>query len=94
MSGGSTLALMNLIDNPLMTDAAEALYLDKLFLEAGATLDLGGLNLYYCGGRIDPSATIVGGTVTFVPEPALVWWSVLVWCYGCRRFASRRGLAA
>jgi RHS repeat-associated protein len=45
---------------------AEAVYADQLSLGAGATLDLNGRNLYVRSDQIDPTATVLGGTVTVV----------------------------
>ncbi len=49
--------------------AAEAQYVKRLRVGAGSTLDLGGLNLYYLTGSLDPGATIFtgGGSLTWVP---------------------------
>jgi hypothetical protein len=53
----------------------EALYVGDLILEAGATLDLNGFNLYVRNSFINNGGTILGGVVTVsaVPIPAAAW---------------------
>ena len=73
--GGDTgigqLQLVDLFDNRPDWTGDEALYVDKLILGAGSTLDLNSLNLYYetftdLGGTV----LLNGGSMTEVPEPA------------------------
>ena len=42
----------------------------NLVVGPGSTLDLNGLELYYVSAQIDPNATIIGGRLTQIPEPA------------------------
>ena len=54
----------------------EALYVGNLILEAGATLDLAGYNLYVLNDFFDNGGTVLNGTVTVasaVPLPAAVY---------------------
>ncbi|MHB9044657.1 MAG: PEP-CTERM sorting domain-containing protein [Pirellulales bacterium] len=64
--------LVDLVDNETALPDKEALYVKSLSLGASAYLDLGGLNLYYLGGSIDPTATVVpgGGSLTRIPALA------------------------
>ncbi len=73
--GGDTFAnltLVNAFDNQTSWTGTDAMYVESLFVRAGSTLDLNGLNLYYINGQIDPDATILlnGGQLVQVPEPA------------------------
>jgi|GEM_PF-2310648 len=61
--------LVDLIDNHPVREGAESLYLHRLDLAAGSSLDLNGLNLYYEEGSIDPGATIMGGAVIQIYGP-------------------------
>jgi len=62
--------LVDNFDNQSGWQGSEALYIYNLNIGAGSYLDLNGLNLYYLSGTIDPGATILGGTLTPIPEPA------------------------
>ncbi len=66
------LQLVNLFDNRPGWEGSEALYVEKLILGAGSTLDLNGLNLYYLNGTFDGAITdsVGNGGVHQVPEPA------------------------
>lgn len=69
--------LVDLIDNAASWEGAEALYLDSLTILAGSTLDLNGLNLYCRQYDLGIGATVMGGQITIVPEPATVSLLVL-----------------
>jgi len=64
-------------DNQPEWDGKEALYVWNLHLGPSSYLDLNGLSLYFVDGAIDPRATVVGGTLTPVPEPSAITLSVL-----------------
>ncbi len=55
------LTLANAVDNTPGWDANEALYVDILQLNAGASIDLGGMSLYYRNGG-DPKKLFFGDT--------------------------------
>lgn len=61
--------LVDSFDNQPGWEGSEALYVYNLNMGTGSYLDLSGLNLYYLNASIDPGATIVGGNITFIPEP-------------------------
>jgi len=52
----------------------EAVYVERLVVEPGCTLDLNGLSLYYVTGGVDPAGTVLlhGGNLIQVPEPTAV----------------------
>ncbi len=67
------LRLVDLFDNQ-PGSGAEAIYVDRLVVEAGSTLDLGGLNLYYREANIAGQVILSGGSLLVaVPEPPTVW---------------------
>jgi len=70
--GIGQLRLVNQHDNWPAWDGPEAAYVHDLVIGSGSYLDLNGLNLYYLHGSIHPDATIVGGTLSVVPEPTTV----------------------
>ncbi len=67
----ANLRLVDLVDNQLEYDGAEALYVDHLHVSPGSILDLGGLSLYYRSANI--LGEILDGTaksiLSTVPEP-------------------------
>jgi hypothetical protein len=67
--GGSTpsrVALVDYFDNGNGGIGNECLYVRKLIVTAGSTLNLSGLNLYYLEAQID--GTVSGGTPTIYPS--------------------------
>ena len=62
--------LVDMVDNHPAWEGAESLYLHRLDVAAGSSFDLNGLSLYYEEGSIDPGATILGGSVMQIYEPA------------------------
>jgi hypothetical protein len=78
--GGTDVGMIRLVDdfdNQPDWDGNEALYVWNLSLGPSSYLDLKGLHLYFVAGAIDPSATVVGGTLTAVPEPSTLLLSML-----------------
>ena len=71
-AGVGQVVLVDTFDNQPGWDGAEALYVRNLVVGPGSTLDLNGLHLYYLTAQIDPDATIVGGGLIQIPEPATV----------------------
>jgi len=69
-TGIGQVQLVDLVDNHPAWEGAESLYLHRLDVAAGSSLDLNGLSLYYEEGSIDPDATILGGSVMQIYEPA------------------------
>ncbi len=70
--GGADIGMLQLVDsfdNQPTWEGSEALYVNNLNIGPGSYLDLNGLNLYYMSGWVDPSATIVNGSLIAVPEP-------------------------
>jgi RHS repeat-associated protein len=65
----TTLQLVDQSDNAPGT-TPEALYVESLIVDRGATLDLNGLHVYARATQID--GTVVGGTVTLVPDSGLI----------------------
>jgi RHS repeat-associated protein len=65
IDGTNFVQLIDLADNAA-GDGSESVYVDRLIVAAGATLDLNGLNLYTRAAQID--GTVVGGTVAHVPD--------------------------
>ncbi len=67
---GTTLQLVDQVDNQLDDDGVEALYVDRLYVEAGSTLDLAGIPLYYRSAII--LGEVIGSAaqmIQVVPEP-------------------------
>jgi hypothetical protein len=87
------LQLIDVFDNHSESDELEAVYVHRLFVGAGSTLDLGDVNLYY--GVADIQGDVVattGAMLALVPEPAsccLIALAVLA-CSWRRRVAGRR----
>lgn len=80
------LKLVDLFDNQLNWEGNEALYVKKLILGEGSSLDLNGLNLYYqaltnLGGTINTN----GGNLVEVPEPSVFVLLVGLLILGLRR---------
>jgi len=69
-AGVGQVLLVDTFDNQPGWEGAEALYVGSLVVGPGSTLDLNGLHLYYLSAQIDPDATILGGSLTQIPEPA------------------------
>lgn len=75
--GGDDVSYMQLVngfDNQTEWSGEECLYVDTLVLNAGSTLDLNGLMIYYRDGSFDPAGTILynGGNLIQVPEPTSI----------------------
>ena len=68
-AGVGQVVLVDTFDNQPGWDGSEALYVRNLVVGPGSTLDLNGLHLYYLSAQIDPNATIIGGSLTQIPEP-------------------------
>jgi len=97
------LRLMDLYGNsgggegPLEFRLPEAVYVHRLVVNAGCTLNLNGYNLYYEEADIAPDAVIVGdlspavrGETAFIPEPsAAAVLAVVAGLAGCGRRAAR-----
>lgn len=90
MLGGAetaALSLVDLIDNQLGSELPNALYVDNLIVNAGSTLNLNGLKLYY------RTATIVGFDsltassfgIQVVPEPTAAYLALLLTAPICLR---------
>ena len=74
------LKLVDTWDNQF-TDQPEALYVDRLVVAAGSTLNLGGLNLYYRESRIEGEVVLSGGAmIAMVPEPATLLLVSMAFC--------------
>ncbi|NOY29282.1 MAG: PEP-CTERM sorting domain-containing protein [Planctomycetes bacterium] len=73
----TTLQLVDLVDNQLDFVGVEALYVDRLVVAPGSTLDLGGISIYYRSARILGevingemlNGAIVSLNAAAVPEP-------------------------
>jgi len=72
----------------------EAVYVERLVVEPGCTLDLNGLNLYYVTGGVDPAGTVLlhGGNLIQVPEPTAAWLLILGGLTFVQQRRRKRGL--
>lgn len=64
--GGADVGQVQLVNNQEHHGTDEALYVNTLNVGPGSYLDLNGINLYYVQGYVDPGATIVNGSPTFL----------------------------
>ena len=69
------LQLVNFYDNQPGWVGQEVLYVEDLYIGPGSHLNLGGINLYYLSGTIDPAAIVEyhGGQLTRIPEPGMAF---------------------
>jgi len=66
-------AQLRLVDTFDNQSGTEAVYVDRLIVAAGSTLDLNGLNLYYREAAIAGQVTMSGGALlAVVPEPTTI----------------------
>jgi PHD/YefM family antitoxin component YafN of YafNO toxin-antitoxin module len=71
-NGGTTFVrLLDASDN-FAGAGAEAIYVDKLIVSTGATLDLNSLHLYANSLQINGTGTVINGTVQLIPFTATV----------------------
>ncbi|MCE5326656.1 MAG: PEP-CTERM sorting domain-containing protein [Planctomycetaceae bacterium] len=61
--------LVNSFDNQPLWSGNEALYVNRLIVGNGSTLDLNGYHIY-CYSYADLGGTVINGEVTALPEPA------------------------
>ena len=66
VAAGSALQLVDQSHNS-SAPQPEAVYANELTLEADTTLDLNGLHLYVRNAFIDPTATVINGSVSILP---------------------------
>jgi hypothetical protein len=90
-SSAGHLRLLDAVDNGNGDGAPGAVYVDQLVVQAGSTLDLGGLNLYYRRSLIEGEINNSGGAmIALVPEPATLWLAFCAIALGSGWTARRR----
>lgn len=65
----STISDLQLVDNFQNSTRIDAVYVDRLIISAGSSLDLNGINLYYRQAEIDGTVNFAGGKLIAVPVP-------------------------
>jgi hypothetical protein len=85
-TSGGHLRLVDAIDNTSDSAASDAVYVDRLIVQAGSSLDLGGLNLYYRHAEILGRVVNSGGSIgRVVPEPGSLALTILAILVGWGR---------